>query len=189
MVLFISFPTHLCSSLVMDRQSTSSPVYNHDDEFDAMKNVIDAKMDKHMEELKVLIKNGKRSSSSSKRCSSAKTSVLPSPASTHKHRHRQDHEEQPTGRELASLPPPCTRALDPRAHGLQHPRAHGLYRAATSTPRLRLLQHLWHLRQVTSRHLRLRTYDIFAYSTSSSPLLPRATMTLTPTTRFLSMGL
>ena len=117
LVLFISFPTHLCSSLVMDRQSTSSPVYNHDDEFDDMKNFIDAKMDKHMEELKALIKNRKRSSSSSRRRSSAKTSVLPSPASTHKHRHRQDHEERPTGRELASLPPPCTRALDPRAHG------------------------------------------------------------------------
>ena len=41
----------------MDRKSTSSPVYNHDDEFDAMKNFIDAKMEKHIEELKVLIKN------------------------------------------------------------------------------------------------------------------------------------
>ena len=101
----------------MDRQGISPSVYNNDDKFDAMKNVIDAKMDKQMEELKALIKNRKRSSSSSRRRSSAKTSVLPSPASTHKHRHRQDHEERPTGRELASLPPPCTRALDPRAHG------------------------------------------------------------------------
>ena len=49
MVLFISFPTHLCFSLVMDRRSTSSPVYNHDDEFDAMKNFIDPKMDKYMD--------------------------------------------------------------------------------------------------------------------------------------------
>ena len=57
LVLFISFPTHLCSSIVMDRQSTSSPVYNHDDEFDAMKNFIDAKMDKQMEELKARIKD------------------------------------------------------------------------------------------------------------------------------------
>jgi len=40
----------------MDRQSTSSPVYNHGDEFDAM-NFIDAKMDKNMEELNVLINN------------------------------------------------------------------------------------------------------------------------------------
>ena len=175
----------------MDRQGISPLVYNHDDEFDAMKNVIDAKMDKHMEELKVLIKNGKRSSSYLRRRSSAKTSVLPSPASTHKHRHRQDHEEQPTGRELASLPPPCTRALDPRAHGLQHPRAHGLYRAVTSTSRHQRLQNRWHLRQVTSRHLRLRTYGIFANknlkatlkrsSPSSSPRLPRATTTSTST--------
>ena len=44
----------------MDRQSTSAPVYNNDDEFDAMKNFIDAKMDKRMEELKALIKNRKR---------------------------------------------------------------------------------------------------------------------------------
>ena len=55
LVLFISFPTHVCSSLVMVRQSTSSLVYNNDDEFDAMKNFIDAKMDKRMEELKALI--------------------------------------------------------------------------------------------------------------------------------------
>ena len=87
----------------------------------------------------------------------------------------------------------------PRAHGLQHPRAHRLYRAATSTPRLRLLQHLWHLRQVTSRHLRLRMYGIFANkhlkttlkrrSPSSSPRLPRATTTSTSTMQFPSMGL
>ena len=61
------------------------------------------------------------------------------------------------------------------------------------------LHHLpWHLRQATSRHLRLRTYDIFANkhlktmlkrsSPSSSLRLPRATTTSTPTMRFLSMG-
>ncbi|XP_073364589.1 uncharacterized protein [Aegilops tauschii subsp. strangulata] len=101
----------------MDRQSISSPVYNHDDEFDVMKNLIDAKMDKHMEELKVLINNCKRYSSASRRRSRAKTPKLPSPASTHKQRHRQDHEERPSRRELASLPAPCTRASNPRAHG------------------------------------------------------------------------
>ena len=69
----------------MDRQSTSSPVYNHDDEFDAMKNFIDAKMDKYMEELKALINTDKRSSSSSRRCSRAKTPELPSSARTHRH--------------------------------------------------------------------------------------------------------
>ena len=41
----------------MDKQSTSSPVYNNNDTFDAMKDFINTKMDKHMEELKVLIKN------------------------------------------------------------------------------------------------------------------------------------
>ena len=54
MVLFISFPTHICSSLVMDRQSTSISVYNNN-EFDAMNNNFDAKMQAQMEELKALI--------------------------------------------------------------------------------------------------------------------------------------
>jgi hypothetical protein len=71
----------------MDRRSTSSPVYNHDDEFGAMKNFIDAKMDKYMEELKALINTSKRSSSSLRRRSSAKTSELPSSARTYRHRH------------------------------------------------------------------------------------------------------
>ena len=49
----------------MDRQSTSSSsVYDHNDEFGAMKNIIDARLDAQMEELKVLIKNHKRPSSS-----------------------------------------------------------------------------------------------------------------------------
>ncbi|KAE8766799.1 Tyrosyl-tRNA synthetase [Hordeum vulgare] len=42
----------------MDRQSTSTSVYNYNDEFDAMKKTIDAKMDAHLEELKALINNG-----------------------------------------------------------------------------------------------------------------------------------
>ena len=71
----------------------------------------------------------------------------------------------------------------------------------SSTPKTaQRLHHLpWHLRQATSRHLRLRTYGIFANkhlkttlkrsSQSSSPRLPRATTTSTPTMRLLSMGL
>ena len=62
------------------------------------------------------------------------------------------------------------------------------------------LHHLhWNLCQATSRHLRLQIYDIFANnhlkimlkrsSPSSSPRLPRAPTTSTPTMRFLSMGL
>ena len=42
----------------------------------------------------------------------------------------------------------------------------------TTKTALRLHQPLRHLRQVFSRHLRLWMYGIFAYSTSSSPLLP-----------------
>ena len=99
----------------MDRQSTSSPVYNNNDEFDAMKNVIDAKMDKHMEELKVLIKNRKRSSSSSRRCSSAKTTELPSPARSHWHGHH--HQREREGQELntnnCSMTSPSTLASSP----------------------------------------------------------------------------
>ena len=70
---------------------------------------------------------------------------------------------------------------------------------STTKTELRLHQPLWHLRQATSRHLRLRIYGIFANkhlkttlkrsSPSSSPRLPRATTTSTSTTRFLSMGL
>ena len=74
-------------------------------------------------------------------------------------------------------------------------------KVTSSTPTTaQRLHHLpWHLRQVTSRHLRLRIYGIFANkhlkttlkrsSPSSSPRLPRATTTSTPTMRFLSMGL
>ena len=66
---------------------------------------------------------------------------------------------------------------------------------STPTTAQRLHHRPWHLRQVTSRHLLLRTYDIFAHknfkrsSPSSSPRLPQATTTSTSTTRFLSMGL
>ena len=69
----------------------------------------------------------------------------------------------------------------------------------TTKTALRLHQPLCHLRQATSRHLRLQIYGIFANknlkttlkrsSPSSSPRLPRATTTSTSTTRFLSMGL
>ena len=100
LVLFISFPTHLCSSLVMHRKSKSTSVYNNNDEFDAMKKTIDAKMDAHLEELKALIKNRTRSSSSSRRRSSAHASELPSSARSNRHRHHQRHEEitTPTSR-------------------------------------------------------------------------------------------
>ena len=54
LVLFISFPTDLCSSLGMDRQSTPPPVYNNNDEFDATNN-LNAKMDAQMEGIKALI--------------------------------------------------------------------------------------------------------------------------------------
>ena len=72
-------------------------------------------------------------------------------------------------------------------------------KSSTPTTALRLHHVPWHLRQAASRHLRLWTYGIFANkhhkttlkrsSTSSSPRLPRATTTSTPTMRFLSMGL
>ena len=62
MVLFISFPTHLYSSLVMDRQGISPSVYNNNDEFDATKNNSNAKIQAQMEEIKALIKFYKRSS-------------------------------------------------------------------------------------------------------------------------------
>ena len=62
MVLFISFPTHLYSSLVMDRQGISPSVYNNNGEFDATNNNSDAKMQAQMEEIKALIKSYKRSS-------------------------------------------------------------------------------------------------------------------------------
>ena len=73
------------------------------------------------------------------------------------------------------------------------------HETTTTKMELRLHQPLWHLRQATSRHLRLRIYDIFANkrlkttlkksSPSSSPRLPRDTTTSTSTTRFLYMGL
>ena len=72
-------------------------------------------------------------------------------------------------------------------------------KSSTPTTAQRLHHLPWHLRQATSRHLRLRIYGIFANkhlkttlkrsSPSSSPRLPRATTTSTPTMRFLSMGL
>ena len=72
-------------------------------------------------------------------------------------------------------------------------------KSSTPTTAQRLHHLPWHLRQATSRHLRLQTYDIFANknlklmlkrsSPSSSPRLPRATTTSTSTTRLLSMGL
>ena len=72
-------------------------------------------------------------------------------------------------------------------------------KSSTPTTAQRLHHLPWHLRQVTSRHLRLRIYSIFTNkhlkttlkrsSPSSSPRLPRATTTSTSTTRVLSMGL
>ena len=43
----------------MDRQGISSSVYNNNDEFDAMNNSTDAKMQAQMEEIKALIKSYK----------------------------------------------------------------------------------------------------------------------------------
>ena len=134
LVLFISFPTHLCSSLVMDRQSTPPLVYNNNDEFDATKNFIDAKMQAQMEEIKALIKYYKRSPLSSRRRSRAHASELPSPARSHR---------------IDTITDKNVNVKSP-----------------TPTTILRLHHLPWHLCQVTSRHLRLRTYDIFAYSTS-----------------------
>ena len=94
LVLFISFPTHLYSSLVMDRQGISPSVYNNNDEFDATKNNSDAKMQAQMEDIKALIKSYKRSSSSSRRCSRAHASELPSPARSHRHRHHHQKERE-----------------------------------------------------------------------------------------------
>jgi hypothetical protein len=99
LVLFISFPTHFFSSLVMDRQSTPPPVYNNNYEFDATSN-LNAKMDAQMEEIKALIKSYKRSSSSSRRRSRAHASELPSPARSHRHRHH--HQQEREGQELTT---------------------------------------------------------------------------------------
>ena len=92
LVLFISFPTHLYSTLVMDRQGISPSIYKNNDEFDATKNNSDAKMQAQMEEIKALIKSYKRSSSSSRRRSRAHASELPSPARSHRHQHH--HQEE-----------------------------------------------------------------------------------------------
>ena len=72
-------------------------------------------------------------------------------------------------------------------------------KSSTPTTAQRLHRTPWHLRQATSRHLRLWICGIFAHKNlklmikrslpSSSPRLPRATTTSTTTTRFLSMGL
>ena len=72
-------------------------------------------------------------------------------------------------------------------------------KSSTPTTAQRLHRTPWHLRQATSRHLRLWICGIFAHknpklmlkrsSPSSSPRLPRATTTSTTTMRFLSMGL
>ena len=81
----------------MDRESTPPSVYNND-EFDATKNNFDAKMQAKMEEIKALIKSYKRSSSSSRRCSRAHASELPSLARSHRHRH--NHKREREGQEL-----------------------------------------------------------------------------------------
>ena len=63
-----------------------------------MKNSTDAKMQAQMEEIKALIKSYKRSSSSSRRRSTAHVSELPSPAKPHQHRHH--HQQGCEGQEL-----------------------------------------------------------------------------------------
>ena len=91
-------PTHIFSSLVMDRQGISPSVYNNNDEFGAMKNNLDAKMDAQMEEIKALIKSYKRSSSPSRRHSREHASELPSPGRSHRHRHH--HQQECEGQDL-----------------------------------------------------------------------------------------
>ena len=129
---------------------------------------IDTKLDAQLDDIRHVWANYKSSSSSSssrRRRSSRKSSLRPRDASTTRHRHhlrgdRQDHEERPSGRELASLPPPCTRALDPRAQGTLCPRPHAPLCAralhnSTIDPKAAASKKL--------SHLRLWTYDIFAY--------------------------
>ena len=133
LVLFISFPTHLYSSLVMDRQGISPSVYNND-EFDAMKNNFDAKMQAQMEEIKALIKSYKRSSSSSRRRSRAHPSELASPARSHRHRHHchqecEGQELNTNNRSMASPSPLASSPSDFKASSptdIQHlrPQAH-----------------------------------------------------------------
>ena len=159
MVLFISFPTHLYSSLVMDRQGISPSVYNNNDEFDATNNSNDAKMQAQMEEIKALIKSYKRSSSPSRRHSREHASELPSPGRSHRHRHH--HHQEREGQELNT---------NNRSTTSPFPLA--------SSP-------------TDIRHLRQQAPQDYAQEKlpRSSPRLPRATTTSTPTMRFLSMGL
>ena len=82
----------------MDRQGISPSVYNNNDEFDATNNSTDSKMQAQMEEIKALIKNRMRPSSSSRRRSRAHASELPSPARSHQHRHH--HQQEREGQEL-----------------------------------------------------------------------------------------
>ena len=119
MVLFISFPTHLYSSLVMDRQGISPSVYNND-EFDATKNNSDAKMQAQMEEIKALIKSYKRSSSSLRRRSRAHASELPSPARSHWHRHHHHHEREGDAEHPTFIPMYTPTSLQgPRIHKMR----------------------------------------------------------------------
>jgi hypothetical protein len=103
----------------MDRQSTPSSFYANNDEFDA----IDAKREKGFEELKSLIKAHNRSSSSSRRRSSAHASELPSSARSHRHRHHHRHERE--GQELDtnnhSTTSPSTLASSPRDYKASSP--------------------------------------------------------------------
>ena len=100
----------------MDRKSISSTsVYTNNDKFDAMTNNLCANMNAQMEELKALIKNRKRSPSSSRRRSSAHPSELPSPARSRRHRHhqRQEREGQELNTNHRSMASPSTLASSP----------------------------------------------------------------------------
>ena len=100
----------------MDRKSISSTsVYNNNDKFDAMTNNLCANMNAQMEELKALIKNRKRSPSSSRRRSSAHPSEPPSTARSHRHRHhqRQEREGQELNTNNRSTTSPYTLASSP----------------------------------------------------------------------------
>ena len=131
LVLFISFPTHLYSSLVMDRQGISPSVYNNNDEFDATNNNSDAKMQAKMEGSKP---------------SSSPTSDLP-----HLREDAQEH----------MLPSYHLRQDHIGIDTITNKNVK--VKSSTPTTAQRLHHLPWHLRQATSRHLRLRTYGIFAH--------------------------
>ena len=143
LVLFISFPTHLYSSLVMDRQGISPSVYNNNDEFNATKTPPTPRC-------KLKWRRSKPSSSP--------TSDLP-----HLREDAQEH----------MLPSYHLRQDHIGIDTITNKNVK--VKSSTPTTAQRLHHLPWHLRQATSRHLRLWTYGIFPHkhfnrsSPSSSP--------------------